>query len=86
VACQAPWDSPGKNTGVGCHAFLQEIFPTQGSTLHLLWLLYWQGSSLPGKPHIKCYLFDGKLVTGVCNKKGIDNFENYFLRMMGAIA
>ena len=24
-----PWDSPGKNTGVGCHAFLQGIFPTQ---------------------------------------------------------
>ena len=24
------WDSPGKNTGVGCHAFLQGIFPTQG--------------------------------------------------------
>ena len=23
------WDSPGKNTGVGCHAFLQSIFPTQ---------------------------------------------------------
>ena len=23
-------DSPGKNTGVGCHAFLQRIFPTQG--------------------------------------------------------
>ena len=22
-------DSPGKNTGVDCHAFLQEIFPTQ---------------------------------------------------------
>ena len=22
-------DSPGKNTGVGCHAILQEIFPTQ---------------------------------------------------------
>ena len=26
-----PWDSPGKHTGVGCHAFLQESFPTQGS-------------------------------------------------------
>ena len=26
-----PWDSPGKNTGVGCHAHLQEIFLTQGS-------------------------------------------------------
>ena len=22
-----PWDSPGKNTGVGCHASLQGIFP-----------------------------------------------------------
>ena len=27
-----PWDSPGKNTGVGCCALLQEIFPTQGYT------------------------------------------------------
>ena len=25
-----PWDSPDKNTGVDCHAFLQVIFPTQG--------------------------------------------------------
>ena len=25
-------DSPGKNTGVGCHALLQGIFPTQGSS------------------------------------------------------
>ena len=24
-------DSPGKNTGVGCRALLQRIFPTQGS-------------------------------------------------------
>ena len=23
-------DSPGKNTGVGCHVLLQGIFPTQG--------------------------------------------------------
>ena len=29
-------DSPGKNTGVGCHALLQGIFPTQGSNLGLL--------------------------------------------------
>ena len=27
-----PWDSPDKNTGVGCRALLQGIFPTQGST------------------------------------------------------
>ena len=25
------WDSPGKNTGVGCHDILQGIFPTQKS-------------------------------------------------------
>ena len=29
-------DSSGKNTGVGCHALLQGIFPTQGSNLNLL--------------------------------------------------
>ena len=32
VACRllCSWDSPGKNTGVGCHAFLQQIFPDSG--------------------------------------------------------
>ena len=38
-----PWDSPGKNTGMGCHALLQGIFPIQGSNLGLLhcrWILY----------------------------------------------
>ena len=45
-------DSPGKNTGVGCHALLQGIFPTQGSNpglLHcrrILYRLSHQGSSL----------------------------------------
>ena len=29
-------DSPGKNTGMGCHALLQGIFPTQGSNPCLL--------------------------------------------------
>src|SRR5574340_696593 len=29
-------DSPGKNIGVGCHALLQGIFPTQGSNPGLL--------------------------------------------------
>ena len=31
-----PWDPPGQNTEVGCHALLQGIFPTQGSSLGLL--------------------------------------------------
>ena len=38
------WDSLGKNTGVGYHDLLQEIFLTQGSNLHLL---HWQVDSLP---------------------------------------
>ena len=53
---QAPlsWDSPGKNTGAGCHALLQGLFLTQGSNLRLLHLSHWQAGSLPlvppGKP------------------------------------
>ena len=31
-----PWDFPGKNPGVGCHALLQGIFLSQGSYLRLL--------------------------------------------------
>ena len=37
------WDSPGKNTEVGCRALLQGIFPTQGLNLCLLhcrWIFY----------------------------------------------
>ena len=49
------WDSPGKDTGVGCHAPLQGIFPIQGSNLHFLCLLHRQVGSLslalPGKPY-----------------------------------
>ena len=30
------WDIPDKKTGVGCHAFLQGIFPIQGLNLCLL--------------------------------------------------
>ena len=34
LLCQ--WNSPGKNTGVGCHSLLQGFFPTKGSTPGLL--------------------------------------------------
>ena len=47
--------SPGKNTGVGCHALLQEIFPTWGLNLRLPASSALQTDSLPtespGKPH-----------------------------------
>ena len=34
------WYFSGENTGVGCHFFLQAIFPTKGLNLHLLCLLH----------------------------------------------
>ena len=43
IRCLCSWNSPGKNTGVGCHALLQGIFPTQGSNpghLHCRQILY----------------------------------------------
>ena len=55
VDCSSPGssvhgDSPGKNTGVGCHTLLLGIFPTQGSNPHLLCCQ--EGSLVPpGKPH-----------------------------------
>jgi len=45
-----PWNSPGKNSGMGCHFLLQEVFPTLGLNLGLLYcrrilyLLSHQGS------------------------------------------
>ena len=60
----SPRTPPGKNTGVGSHALLQEIFSTQGSSLGLLhcrrilYHLSHQGSTLtshyiciPGSEH-----------------------------------
>ena len=52
-----PWNSPGKDTGVGCHSLLQGTFPTQGSNPDLL---HWQADSLPlsyqGSPETKSHL------------------------------
>ena len=44
------WDSPGKNTGEGCHALLQGIFPTQDWThvSHVVGRFFL--SEPPGKP------------------------------------
>ena len=47
-----PWDSPGKNTGVGCHFLLQGIFWTQGSNPCFLHLQAGFFTTEPlGKPH-----------------------------------
>ena len=70
-----PWDSPGKNTGVGCHAFHQGLSPTQGSNQHLLCLLHWKSDSLPLAP-------PGKLIlTRTCSilKRCVEREHPWFI-------
>ena len=42
----SPWDSPGKDTGVGCHFLFQGILPTHGS-IHISSSSCIQVDSLP---------------------------------------
>ena len=59
-----PWDSPGKSTGVGCHALLQGIFPIWGSNpglLHCRQSLY--HLSHQGSP-THSYAYDKKCFNG----------------------
>ena len=55
IAHQAPLsrNSPGKNTGVGCHSFLQGISPTQELNPGLLHRrqIFFKLSDPPGKPN-----------------------------------
>ena len=82
-----PWDSPGKNTWVGCHALLQGIFPTRGSNpglsycrwflYHLShqgnpWILEWVSSSL-----LQGIFLTQELNWGPLNCKWILNQLNY---------
>ena len=66
-------DSLGKNTGVGCHALLQGIFPTQGwnpGLLHCRQILYCL--SHQGRPFATSiwgqffFLLDLRWIIGVC--------------------
>ena len=65
-------DSPGKNTGVGCHALLQGIFPTQGSN--------------PGLPHCRQILYhlshQGSQLMAHANWKEFAKYRNTFKWMI----
>ena len=43
----SPWNSPGQNTGVGSHFFLQWIFPTQGLNPALLHCRILEWAAIP---------------------------------------
>ena len=75
-------DSPGTNTGMSCHAFLQGIFPAQGlnpglSTLQVDSLL----SELPWNPGVGVPLFNQsglKAIWAVCSFR-------LFIKLLGNI-
>ena len=61
LTASCPWNSAGKNTGVGSHSLLQGIILTQGPNpglsycRHILYLLGYQGSPMPmDKTNILC--------------------------------
>ena len=88
-----PWDSPGKDTGVGCCALLQGVFSTQGLNPHLLHLLHWQAGSLPqapsGKPQASCQLepsFGPRANMAIGSCMGSLNGAIYLMKPTGSIS
>ena len=83
------WNFPGKNTGVGCHFLLQEIFLTQGSNPSLLCLLLWQVGSFNTSTTWEAQTYQGPTINKTqiqspdqeknickwCNRQGL-NFQN----------
>ena len=78
-----PWDFPGKNTGLGCHSFLQRIFPTQGLNPCLL---HWQAYSLPlshqGSP--KSFLTLSDIISTGSGCKDVDILEKRGINILSA--
>jgi len=76
--------SPGKDTGVGCHAFLQGIFPTQGSNpgllqcRRILYRLSHQGSPWPDKfLVVNCSTPGGRARNKFCSRAKPDAIQSW---------
>ena len=86
-----PWDFSSKNTGMGFHFLLQEIFPTQGLNsrllcllrlLHCRWFLYplkhWGNPhTLPQKNRKKQRVLISKWIFNIINATNILFFVFY---------
>ena len=57
-----PWDSPGKNTGVGCHCLLHPLRISSSDYMHLLF----SEVTLPTVPFLKasCFSFENQIHSG----------------------
>ena len=75
-----PWDSPDRNTGVDCHAFLQGTFLTQESNPHPF--TSWQKGSLPivppRKPDINGRVLVFPAEKFIMQKIAHETFQNSF--------
>ena len=85
VVCQVfyPWDSPGKNTGVSCHALIQ-IFPTHGLNPHLWQLQHCRRILYPEPPtyiimYYKYVLIYIYIYIYICNMLFIHSFISVYL-------
>ena len=66
VAHICPWNSPGRNTGVGCHFLLQGIFATQGSSpgfLHCRQILYRRSHQGLRKVNVHSFIAEPSVVS-----------------------
>ena len=72
-----PRDSPGKKTGVGCHALLQGGFPTQGWNSRLLCLLHWRVLHCQGHPGSRSSSVDD--VPGAEDRAATEKCVNWLL-------
>ena len=75
-------DSPGKNTGVSCHALLTGIFLTWGLNSSLSRLLHWQAGSSPLAPPGKPLL--AGIPSALCGRVGWEPSEWVCLPLKGA--
>ena len=64
-----PWNFPGKNTGVGCHALLQGIFPTHGSKNFV-------SSALTGRFFTNCTTSGTWLYSSI-TRKNVASYRRY---------
>ena len=65
-----PRNSPGKNTGVGCHALLQGIFPTRGSNRisspALAGGFFTTRATWEAPVHPKMFIYPNKKLSTIC--------------------
>ena len=78
-----PWDSPGENTGVGCHFLLQRIFLTQESNpglLHYKQILY-QLSYEGSQQGLVLVLFFKRILKYICYKNKTHHLSVHYLTL-----